>query len=151
MIIYADTTFLIGLYVAIDTHSLAALREWKRLDCPPLLYTPLHRLEVRNAVRQFEFTGDLKSPKVKEVLRCINDDLADSTLVHQGFDWTDTLRHAERVGAAHTRRTGVRAMDLFHVAVALEVKAELFLTFDDRQFATAKAAGLSAVFPKHSR
>jgi predicted nucleic acid-binding protein len=38
-------------------------------------------------------------------------------------------------------------MDLLHVAAALELDAELFLTFDNRQFQTAKAAGLKAVFP----
>ena len=148
MSIYCDTTFFIGLYVAIDTHSTAALTEWKRLDCPPLVFTPLHRLEVRNAIRQFEFAGDLKSAKVKEVLRCLEDDLVDGTLLHQSFDWTGALRHAERIGEAHTRHTGVRAMDLFHVAAALALDAELFLTFDDWQFTTAKAAGLKAVFPK---
>ena len=148
MTIYCDTTFFIGLYVAIDTHSLAALTEWKRLDCAPLLFPPLHRLEVRNAIRQFEFTAKFKASKVKEVLRCLDEDLKDGTLVHSGFDWTNTLRHAERVGEIHTHHTGVRAMDLFHVAAALELKADLFLTFDERQFATARATGLKAIFPK---
>jgi len=151
MNIYCDTTFFIGLYVAIDTHSAAALTEWKRLDCPALLFTPLHRLEVRNAIRQFEFSGDLKPAKVKEVLRCLDEDLADGTLLHQGLDWTGTLRHAEHTGESHTRNTGVRAMDLFHVAAALDLRAELFLTFDDRQLTTARAAGLKAVLPKATR
>lgn len=151
MTIYCDTTFFIGLYVAIDTHSAAALTEWRRLDCPPLAFTPLHRLEVRNAIRQFEFTGDLKPAKVKEVLRCLDEDLADGTLVHQGLDWTGTLKHAERVGEAQTPNTGVRAMDLFHIAAALELRAGLFLTFDDRQRVTAKAAGLKVALPRSSR
>ena len=126
---------------------MTALTEWKRLDCQPLLFTPLHRLEVRNAIRQFEFTGELKAGKVKEVLECLEDDLADGTLIHQGFDWTNVLRVAEQVGEAQTRRTGVRAMDLPHVAIAGALNAELFLTFDERQFATAKASGLKTIFP----
>ncbi len=38
-----ETGWEIGLDVAIDTQSLAALTEWKRPGCPPLLYTPLRR------------------------------------------------------------------------------------------------------------
>ena len=109
-------------------------------------FTERHKRST--TIRQFEFAGDLKSAKVKEVLRCLEDDLVDGTLLHQSFDWTGALRHAERIGEAHTRQTGVRAMDLFHVAAALALDAELFLTFDDRQFTTDKAAGLKAVFPK---
>ena len=36
----------------------------------------------------------------------------------------------------------VRAMDLFHVAIAIEVAADALLSFDDEQIALAKAAGL---------
>ena len=147
MIVYCDSTFVIGLYVAIDTHSLAALKQWERLGCPQLLFTPLPRLEVRNAVRQFEFTSDLKAHQVKEVFRNLEQDLADGTLVHENLDWTNTLRQAEQIGSTHTRTTGVRAMDLLHVAAAVELSADMFLTFDERQFRTAKAAGLKAVFP----
>ena len=109
------------------------------------------RPDTLNAIRQFEFSGDLKPAKVKEVLRCLDEDLADGTLLHQGLDWTGTLRHAEHTGENHTRNTGVRAMDLFHVAAALDLRAELFLTFDDRQLTTARAAGLKAVLPKATR
>ena len=36
----------------------------------------------------------------------------------------------------------IRAMDLFHVAIAIEVAAEALLSFDDDQIALAEAAGL---------
>lgn len=36
----------------------------------------------------------------------------------------------------------VRGMDLFHVAIAIEVAADIFLSFDDDQNALARAAGL---------
>jgi predicted nucleic acid-binding protein len=37
----------------------------------------------------------------------------------------------------------VRAMDLFHVAIAIEIGAEALLTFDTDQTALAEAAGLT--------
>jgi hypothetical protein len=37
----------------------------------------------------------------------------------------------------------VRAMNLFHVAIPIEVAAEALLSFDDDQIALAEAAGLA--------
>jgi predicted nucleic acid-binding protein len=42
----------------------------------------------------------------------------------------------------HGPRLGVRALDSLHVATALQLKAEQFWTFDERQAKLAKAAGL---------
>ena len=39
----------------------------------------------------------------------------------------------------------VRAMDLFHVAIAIEVAAEALLTFDEDQIALAEAAGVTTL------
>jgi len=46
---------------------------------------------------------------------------------------------------AHTERLGARAIDLLHVASALELESEVFLTTDDRQAQLAKAEGLKIV------
>jgi len=46
----------------------------------------------------------------------------------------------------------VRAMDLFHVAIAIEVAAEALLSFDDDQIALAEAAGLAVLhLPRKQR
>ena len=46
----------------------------------------------------------------------------------------------------------VRAMDLFHVAIAIEVAAEALLSFDDDQIALAEAAGLPVLnLPRKQR
>jgi predicted nucleic acid-binding protein len=45
---------------------------------------------------------------------------------------------ARRYGA----KLGVRTLDSLHVASALELKAERFWTFDERQAKLAKAVGL---------
>ena len=42
----------------------------------------------------------------------------------------------------HTPRFGVRTLDVLHVAVALELRATQFWTFDDRQAKLAKVVGL---------
>jgi predicted nucleic acid-binding protein len=42
----------------------------------------------------------------------------------------------------HTALLGTRTLDTLHVAAALELKSERFLTFDERQAKLAKAIGL---------
>ncbi len=61
---------------------------------------------------------------------------------HVEFDWTDAVRTACEISAEHALRRRVRGMDLFHVAVAIEVAADAFLSFDEEQNALAKATGL---------
>ena len=47
-----------------------------------------------------------------------------------------------QLGRTHGPKLGVRALDSLHVACALELKAERFWTFDERQSKLAKAEGL---------
>jgi len=46
------------------------------------------------------------------------------------------------LGRKHGPKLGVRTLDSLHVACALELKADRFWTFDDRQAKLAKAEGL---------
>ena len=64
-------------------------------------------------------------------------------MTHTPVDWTDVLREAEKLGAAHNERLGCRSADLFHVAAASQARCDTFLTLDDKQAALAKAAGLA--------
>ena len=49
---------------------------------------------------------------------------------------------AMEIARVHVAHTGTRTLDSLHVAAALELKAERFWTFDDRQAKLAKAVGL---------
>ena len=49
---------------------------------------------------------------------------------------------ARQLSATHSERVGARAIDLLHVACALLLESEVFLTSDERQAALAKAEGL---------
>ena len=61
-------------------------------------------------------------------------------------DWPSVFRRAHRLSRRHAATLAVRSLDLLHVALALQMNAGEFLTFDDRQSQTAKAEGL-AVLP----
>ena len=53
--------------------------------------------------------------------------------------FTTSINLAGRFGPTH----GVRTLDSLHVAAALELKADRFWTFDDRQAQLAEACGLN--------
>ena len=63
---------------------------------------------------------------------------------HVEFDWRDAVRTGCELSAEHGLSVPVRGMDLFRVAIAIEVGADAFLTFDADQKAFANAAGTVA-------
>jgi hypothetical protein len=50
---------------------------------------------------------------------------------------------AEELSAIHSPVIGCRTIDIIHVAAAVVIGAEEFVTFDKRQVAMAKQAGLT--------
>ena len=58
------------------------------------------------------------------------------------LDMDLAMDRARQLSATHSEKTGARAIDLLHVACALLLESEVFLTSDQRQAAVAKAAGL---------
>ena len=137
---YADTSFLARIYTphADSTKAVA----WMQRAREALPFTPLHRHELRNAVRLRVFRREISAEQRKEAFREVAADLADAILAHTTIPWTETFREAERLAAAHTETLGVRSFDLLHVALAIALGAAEFLTFDARQAVLAKAAGL---------
>jgi hypothetical protein len=53
------------------------------------------------------------------------------------------IEAARSLSDKHTERLGCRGFDLLHVAVALELECETFLTADRIQGALARAEGLN--------
>lgn len=61
------------------------------------------------------------------------------------IDWPDIFYNARALSRAHTQKTGSRSLDILHVASALSINAERFMTFDDRQSELAAIAGLQII------
>jgi len=137
---YADTSFLAHVYTP-HAHSQKGLL-WLQRAREPLPFSPLHRHELRNAIRLRVFRGEITPEQRKLAFQEIESDLADSILTHTPIPWTDTFRECEALAAAHTEKLGVRGIDLLHVGLALALEATEFLTYDTRQAALAKVAGL---------
>ena len=140
MVAYADTSFLVAAY-SPEAESQKALT-WIQHASVPLLFTPLHRQELRNAIRLRVFRQQITSQQRGVAFEEIQSDLEEGILVHTALPWTDVLREAEALGAGHTETLGTRSADVLHVAAASVLRSTDFLTFDAKQGNLAKAAGL---------
>jgi len=136
--VYADTSFLVSLYVP-DRHSAEAQR---RLLAHPLVwFTPLHRAEWTHAICQHVFQRKMSAAEAQWVLRNMEDDLAQGLWVQADLPEA-AFESCVGLARQHCARLGVRTLDSLHVASALEFKAERFWTFDERQAKLAQLAGL---------
>ena len=138
MTVYADTSFLLSLYVQ-DTHSASAL-ELMRSN-PRIWFSPLHFAECFHAIAQQIFYRKISESDAQDIYHQIRNDLTAGVWVESAIPdnaFTLCADLARRYGP----KLGVRTLDSLHVACALELKAEKFWTFDERQAKLAKGEGL---------
>jgi hypothetical protein len=84
----------------------------------------------------------LRKGESRQIIRLLEQEVRIGYWPHVEFDWTDAVRTAGELRAEHSLKMVIRAMDLFHIAIAIEVAAEAMLSFDTDQIALAEAAGL---------
>jgi predicted nucleic acid-binding protein len=138
--VYADSSFFVSIYVE-DAHSKAT--EQLVSSGTRVWFTPLHYAECTHAVAQQVFHKNLTAVAAQRAHRDLSEDRAaglwvEVELPESVFEVCADL--ARRYGP----RLGVRTLDSLHVACALQLKAEQFWTFDERQAKLAKVAGLKS-------
>jgi predicted nucleic acid-binding protein len=136
--IYADTSFLVSVYVE-DRHS--AIADRLLISAPRIALTPLHLAEWAHAVSQQVFRREMSSGEAERVHQEFEKDLNSGlwtpvVMPERAFELCADL--ARRYGP----KLGIRTLDSLHVACALELNAKQFWTFDERQAKLAKAEGL---------
>jgi predicted nucleic acid-binding protein len=136
---YADTSFLVSLY-SLDTNSSRAASEVGRRN-PALLLTPLGELELANALELRIFRGEARPSEVRAARTKIREHIESGFFALQAMP-VSVYGRAEQIALRRTSRLGLRTLDIIHVASALLLKADLFLTFDRRQLELARAEGL---------
>ena len=146
MIVFPDTSFICSLYRR-QLNSLQAVAYQKMLP-KPLPVSTLLLLEFRQSVRlqtrlfvQDRSKGFAKA-EGSAMLRAIQSDLSDGILEMVAPDWADVHRIAEELSSKYTESGGHRLADILHVATAIHLGAEQFLTFDVNQRKLAEAEGM---------
>jgi predicted nucleic acid-binding protein len=136
--IYADSSFFVSIYLD-DSHTKTAIERLTRR--PWVWLTPFHHAELVHAIAQQVFQRRLAQADADESYRNFELD-RDAGVWHSVSFPESAFQIATALARAHVARLGTRTLDSLHVAAALELKAEQFWTFDERQARLAKAAGL---------
>jgi len=141
---YPDTSFLASLY-GEDGNSVAAVAECGRQKSR-LMITPLAEFELVNAFGARVFRKESNAAQAGASVRAFEADLASGLFVRRAVSGS-AYERALSLSRKYTPLLGTRAMDILHVAIALELGAAAFLTFDQAQRRLAHAAGMK-VRPK---
>lgn len=135
---YADTSVFVSLYLP-DVHSVAAQAWLSGGD--RLWFTPLHAAEFFHAVSLQVFHRKSSQVSADKVFDNLKRDRLDRIWLEIGVP-DSAFELCAALARRHTPGLGTRTLDSLHVACALELKAERFWTFDERQAKLARAEGL---------
>jgi len=145
---YFDSSVLVATYVN-ERFSARARHEIAAMVTIP--YTPLHELEVFNALRTLHGRGILDAKELRGVLEQLAEDKQAHRLEDVRPDLFVAFGEAVRLSTAHATKLLCRCLDLLHVAIALNLGCSRFVSGDARQLALARAEGLEAVDIKARR
>ncbi len=122
-----------------DSHSAEFLQ---RISTHPAIrLMPLHMAEVAHAIFLHVFHKKLSSAAAARAWSEFQEDCQNDVWISvdlPGSAWAVCSDLARRYGPT----LGVRTLDSLHVACALELRADKFWTFDERQAKLAEAVGL---------
>lgn len=137
---YIDTGILLKLY-ATEANSHEADALVASFDTP-LPLTHFQELEVRNALRLKQGCGELTEKETALALDDFQSDIEAGRYERPAYDLATVFARAEALSGKHAVQTKCRSLDLLHVAAAQEIGSREFASFDERQRAVARAAGL---------
>jgi hypothetical protein len=138
--VYADTGFLVSLFLE-ETTSVAADQALVGLK-GPLMLTPLTVLELRNALNLAIVRKGLTVTERDALWHEFEEQRRGGFFADRLVETGALYYRAQVLSDRHTPTHAARSLDLLHVAAALLLGAELFLSFDERQRRVAAAEGL---------
>lgn len=143
---FADTSFLFAFYFPRAASEQAVAKVESMQDA--LLISSLVRYEFQQAVwfkvwlqMQGQRLG-VSETAAQSVLAAFDLDVEQGLWVVSASEWESVVTRAENLALDHTPRHGARAMDVLHVAFALQLGAIELLSFDENQRNVARAEGL---------
>ena len=143
MSLYYDSGVLVKLYVREEFSDAVARFLAERREA--VVINDLHDIEMRNALRLKRFREEINDEQLAASMAMLSSDLAARRLIRTGIEWQSVFAEAERLSAIATTGTGVRTIDLLHVAAALNHGASGLVSLDHRQRAAARLASLGVI------
>ena len=138
---YADSGFVVSLYLTTEGTSMQARKEVKRAS-KPILLSPLSLLEIRNALNFGINRGEITRGQRDAVLSEIEAQIEKGFFRMVEASQSSIYAKAQELSNTHTPTTATRSLDLMHLAAALLSGTRAFLTFDKRRAKAVIAEGL---------
>lgn len=147
MNIYPDSSFYVALTYFDDAHHLKAAEVAEAHSKDKFLWSPWHRVEVSNTIRQLACGSPpaIREAEARQLIHAVETDVRVGYFLHMEADWRDVLRTAYEISTAYGFSLCCRSADLLHIAYAVELAADGFLSFDNDQVKVARARGLRIV------
>jgi len=138
--IYLDSSFVFSVQVR-DANTVAAVALLQS-ERETLALTRLCEVEFVNALSLRLSRKEISESQAQASVADLEKNL--SRGIYQLLPFPDSaFARAKALALTLTPTIGVRAVDLLHVAAALELGVDALYTFDQKQHRTAKAAGLA--------
>ncbi len=138
---YLDTGCLVKLYYPEpDSPQVIALVQGQ-----PLFFTPLHELEMTNALQLKVFSKSATAAQAAAARSLVAGDLQSGVLVSTEAQWKEAFAEAIKLAEQHSGTIGCRSLDVLHCAAAKVLAAKEFISTDGRQKQLAIAMGLNLV------
>jgi len=141
--LYVDTSIIVKLYVKEEYSLDASNRIIENNEAIPL--TGFHDLEFTNAINLKLFRKEITEDEAGYIISKFHEHESKGVYYRPQLSWAETFRYAVDLSGNHTGNTGSRSLDILHVASALSIKADRFLTIDTRQSKLASLAGLKII------
>ncbi len=142
---YVDPSALLKLYLhEPESRRMAA---WRAKARSPVTVTHHGRVELMNGIALAAHRKLISEPVFNAAIAALEDDFEKGRYVQADLLWRSTLNRAAELSREHSRRLGMRSLDVLHVASALELGFRTFITFDVRQQNLARAVGLRLLIP----
>lgn len=139
---YADASFVVALFVKDDDHRQDAWSWWKKQRGPSLIVSRLTIFEAENTIRGMVVAKEISASEAREAIQGIQRARLEGILIRRNVHEHRLFPHAARLSQHYTITATYGALDILHVATALDCQADKFLSFDARQRELAKAEGL---------
>ena len=140
--LYLDTSALLKLHIREAGSS--DVQHWVTAQDDPLPVWEIQEMQLTNALRLKVFRGELTEAEAETQIGHLRDRKRRGLYFQPEIHRSDLMETFRRL-SAETMRLGCRTLDVLHVACALQLAPAAFVSFDTRQCALARQAGLSVL------
>lgn len=138
--VYVDTSVIVKLYIREEYSRETS--DWLKENNESIPLTSFHELEFINALQLKQFRAEITPNEARLVMTRFEEHEKNGIYYRPPLDWSTIFIQAIDLSKKHSTKIGSRALDILHVASALSMNADRFLTLDNRQSKLAVRAGL---------